>query len=830
MQLQFDADDQELQLFLAENNDHLQLLDQNIVQLEQSPDDQQLLQSIFRSAHTIKGGAGLIGHQRMTELAHAMENVLDGLRSHALVVTPATIDALLAALDALRVLNGEVITREETDVALEPVLAMLHACLAPGAPAAEAAPQSAPAPAAVPPQQVELAGWELDEALQAELATVAPSHVHAIAVTIDPDCGLNAARTFQVYLELQRSTRVLRVTPSADEIEQDDQINTLRALVVADELPSLLEHRIAGMADVMDVRVTSPSDADASSAVETSDLSDWQRDAELDALLDGVDTDSLYDVVVTVDPDCGLSAARILQVYLELQRSTRLLRATPSPDEIEQDEAINALRGLLVATEAPAALRKRLSGMPDVIEVGVARVLVEGVPALVAPAAATDEAPRAAGALPTPTVAEPIAAAAAVAAPGRRAEAARPAATDKPVQQETSIRISVSILDDLMSLVSELVLGRTRLQTLRTQLQERYKDDESVVNLEDAVGHLDRISNDLQTTVMKARMLPVENVFNKFPRLMRDLAAQSGKQVNFTMSGQETELDRSVIEQLSDPLIHLLRNAIDHGMESPEERVAAGKPRVGAISLAATAAENHILIEVRDDGRGIDGDKVKASAVKKGFITAEAASRLSEREAQELVFAAGLSTAKAITDISGRGVGMDIVKATIERMGGHITIDSTVGQGTTFAVTLPLTLAIMQALLVSVDDAVYALPLNTVTEILSVDPAELHMLQGTEATMLRGTILPIVRLREYFACPPAPPASTVQIVATRVDGQLLGLAVDHFIGEQEIVMKPLGSYMGTIRGLAGATILGDGRIGLLVDVATIRDWRPAHAA
>jgi two-component system chemotaxis sensor kinase CheA len=330
---------------------------------------------------------------------------------------------------------------------------------------------------------------------------------------------------------------------------------------------------------------------------------------------------------------------------------------------------------------------------------------------------------------------------------------------------------------------------------------------------------------------MKARMLPVANVFHKFPRLVRDLTSQSGKQVNFTMSGQETELDRSVIEQLSDPLVHLLRNSLDHGIESPEQRVASGKFPIGSVALSATPAENHILIEVRDDGAGIDGRKVVAKAIEKGLISAEAAERLSEQEAVELIFLPGLSTARTLTDISGRGVGMDIVKSTVDRMGGHIAIQSAVGKGSTFSITLPLTLAIMQALLVSVDEAIYALPLNMVTEILSVPNEQIQMLQGTEATLVRGSILPLTRLRQYFDCSNSDATRGAQhVVATRIDGQVLGLVVDHVIGEQEIVMKPLGNYMGYIRGLSGATILGDGRIGLLIDVPALKNWAPQELA
>jgi len=796
MALEFDADEQELALFLAENSEHLQLLDQNVVQLEANGTDMQLLQQIFRSAHTIKGGAGMIGHHRMAETAHAMENVLDALRAGTLEVTQPTVDALLAALDCLRALNDEVSTRVETELPLAEIQARLNACLRPqekGTGSGDAG-RSERAAATDPSDRTD------------------PSPVagrrYTVSVLIDPQSQLCAARTLQVYLELKRSTQVLHVSPTLPEIEADERVHKLNALVISEEPASVLEMHLSHVSDVTEVKV------------------EPVRETAEEETAGAESPEPLFNVVVRIDPRCQLSAARTLQVFLELQRTTRVARVSPTLAEIEADEQVRGLEALVALDEAPSELEARLSQIGDVIE-------ARAEPCVPEPAKADREA-RAAGsadgaapasATPAPTAVQSAAGKPAKAMPA--SPAGKPAGGDRPIQVENSIRISVSIVDDLMSLVSELVLGRTRLQTLRGQLQEKYRDDDSVAALEDAVGHLDQVSNDLQATVMKARMLPVENVFNKFPRLVRDLAAQNGKQITFTMSGHKTELDRSVIEQLSDPLVHLLRNCIDHGIELPEEREAAGKDGAGAITLSATALENHIVIEVRDNGRGIDGRKVAAAAVRKGLMTQDAADRLSSKEAVDLVFAAGLSTARAITDISGRGVGMDIVKATIERMGGRISIETVLGEGTTFSVTLPLTLAIMQALLVSVGEAVYALPLNLVTEILSVPDDQIHMLQGTEATLLRGTVLPLVRLRDWFHCEPAAQSTgRHHIVATRVEGRLLGLVVDHFIGEQEIVMKPLGSYIGLIAGLAGATILGDGRIGLLVDVAALKERKP----
>lgn len=709
--LVFDADEQELELFLAENNDHLQLLDQHIVELETQPDNQQLIQSIFRSAHTIKGAAGLIGHQRMAELSHDMENVLDALRSGKLHVSSQIVDALLTALDSLRVLNHEVVTRTASSLSLDGVRKQLAECLRPPAPVISEA-----APAKVGTHE-----WPAEI-----LAAAASSPVRegetllSISVAVDPVCGLSAARTLQAYLELRQTSRILRAVPGLDQIEADEACHALHALVLSTRSAEEMQKSLLSIADVQGVTVTQIA-----------------QHTELKAV-----------------PE-----------------------TTPSP---------------VAASELPAA----------------------------APVAAAGSA------APGPETANGSAAPAAAEEPVRQVAERR--VGERRQQQDNSIRISVGIVDTLMSLVSELVLGRTRLQTLRSQLQERYPSDETVTSLEDAVGHLDQICNDMQATVMKARMVPVENVFNKFPRLVRDLANQSGKHVVFTTHGNETELDRSVIEQLSDPLTHLLRNAIDHAIESPQDRIAAGKPESGAVTLSASPNENHILIEIRDDGKGIDGEVIKAKAVAKGMISAEVAERMSEREAVELIFLAGLSTAKKVTDVSGRGVGMDIVKTTLERMGGRISIESEVGKGTTFSITLPLTLAIMQSLLVSVENTVFGIPLNLVTEILSVPTGRIHMMQGTEATIVRGAILPIVRVRDYFGYPSNSESSVRHLVAIRVDGQRFGLEVDRFIGEQEIVMKPLGAYIGIVPGLNGATILGDGRIGLLIDAAALRNWAPEN--
>jgi two-component system chemotaxis sensor kinase CheA len=430
-----------------------------------------------------------------------------------------------------------------------------------------------------------------------------------------------------------------------------------------------------------------------------------------------------------------------------------------------------------------------------------------------------------------------------------------------------NVRVDVERLDNLMNLVGELVIDRNRLQQLALQLETELGAHDAVDALNETSQHVGRITDELQEEVMRIRMQPIESVFNKFPRLVRDLAGKLGKKVDFIIEGKETELDRSVIEKIDDPIIHLLRNAIDHGLEMPEERRAAGKPETGTIKLSAWHEENHIVIAVQDDGRGMDPAKLKASAVSKKIITQEVADRMDDRAAVELIFAAGFSTAAKTTDVSGRGVGMDIVRANIEKLSGFVTIETAVGRGTRFLVKLPLTLAIIRALLVALAGRKFAIPMATVMETLRFDAQDVRTIKTHEAIQLRGRILPLVSLRDLLRLPallyPAPgePASAspedddgdaasngasqgmrdvgdaegdsmmemgnrprrqkMFVVAVRVGDRQMGLQVDALVGETEIVIKPLSRFLGDVRGIAGVTILGDGQVAIICDIPSL---------
>ncbi|MHB8172408.1 MAG: chemotaxis protein CheA, partial [Thermincolia bacterium] len=386
-----------------------------------------------------------------------------------------------------------------------------------------------------------------------------------------------------------------------------------------------------------------------------------------------------------------------------------------------------------------------------------------------------------------------------------------------------TVRVDVELLDNLMNLVGELVIDRTRLAQVLGTLESCYEDTDLTEDLNRTSIHIGRVITQLQEEIMKARMLPVESLFNKFPRMMRDLSQKAGKEVDFFMEGQETELDRSIIEEIGDPLIHLLRNSIDHAIETPEERKAAGKNPKGTIKLSAHHEENHINIVVKDDGRGIDPEKVRAAAVKKGLIAEDVAHRLSDQEAIHLIFASGLSTANKVSDISGRGVGMDVVRTNLEKVGGAIEIHTEEHKGTEIKIKLPLTLAIIRALLVNMCQRVYAIPLTSVLKTIRITNDQIMIINKREAIVVRGNVLPLLRFQDLFniAGSSQEEKGKTFVVVVNLAGQQLGIAVDALVGEQEVVIKSLGKFIGDVQGIAGATILGDGSVALIIDIPSL---------
>ncbi|MDQ7800693.1 MAG: chemotaxis protein CheA [Armatimonadota bacterium] len=493
------------------------------------------------------------------------------------------------------------------------------------------------------------------------------------------------------------------------------------------------------------------------------------------------------DVRVRLREDCPMRAARALALLRVLREHAEVEQVAPPEEAIAQGQLELEFTARVRARE-PEALQELLAG-PEVESV---RVMPAGE--------ARDErwldlGPQARGKLPD----------------------------DPELTRRASlrtVRVDVERLDRLMNLVGELVVDRIRFQQIAERLRRLDGANGLAQELAEAAGHLGRVASDLQAQVLKARMLPIEHLFSRFPRYVRDLAQRAGKRVEVVVEGQDTELDRSVIEQIGGPLMHLVRNAVDHGIEPPEERQRLGKPTAGRLRLAAVQEEEGILVLVEDDGRGIDTDRVREKAVGLGLLTAEAAARLSEEEAVELIFHPGLSTASQVTDVSGRGVGMDAVRAGVQALGGSVEVETQRGRGTRFTLRLPLTLAIVRALLVSCGGERYAIPLAGVQEIVEVPADRVHRLGSYRATVLRGNALPVVSVHEALGLPA--PENPGRLLCVVTGGRRrVGLWVDRVLGEGEIVVKPLGSYLGQVDGVSGATILGDGRVALILDPSAL---------
>ena len=394
----------------------------------------------------------------------------------------------------------------------------------------------------------------------------------------------------------------------------------------------------------------------------------------------------------------------------------------------------------------------------------------------------------------------------------------------KVVHQATSveqtIRVDVSRLDSLVNLVGELVLSRNMLSQIAGELENKFENEYLVEQLLVATNSIGMNTTELQLAIMKTRMIAIGKVFNRFPRVVRDIARDTGKEIELVISGEETELDKQVIESIGDPLLHMIRNSCDHGVETPEVRLAKGKPRMGTVNLSAYHEGNHVVIEIKDDGAGMDPDKIKRKAIEKGVITVDEANSMDDRQAFSLIFKPGFSTADKITNISGRGVGMDVVRTNIEKLNGIITIDSKIDEGSTFYLKLPLTLAIIQALLVEVAGETFAIPLASVVETVRITNEEIHSFEGSEVLKLRDRVLSLIRLDEAFALDELEQDEIYVVVVALAEKQL-GLIVDKLIGQEEIVIKSLGDYLGGNPGIAGATITGDGRVRLILDVAGV---------
>jgi two-component system, chemotaxis family, sensor kinase CheA len=762
MLLTFDLQEGDDRLFTDESMEQIERIEQGLLELEHDL-DAGVVNEVFRAAHTLKGSAATIGHRRMAELTHAMEDLFGAFRSGTLVDVRPFADVLLGTIDVLRALVAEVQEGETLTDAPETLTKQLRELLS-TATAAAAARSSAPRSAGKPAVTAAAVG-QADPGLEAETDAVAD--------------------------EL------------AEEVEQVEE-------GVSNIAVAPLIHRLL---------TESPGGYEARSIL-----------------------------VCRVDPMSEWQSVRLLQLVLEADETAGLIASAPNRQEIESGLGTTLL--VMLVHGRPVELlevRKRLAAIDDVVGVeAVAAPLGTGVgEAVEAPLSVEvygpDDPVPALGAArlddhgPSgpPSASERRQADLGAEARGLPQGERMTVAGDRLKAAQQTIRIDVTRLDELMNLVGELVVHKTRLAQSAQLLAVKLGDDPLARQADEDSQQFARIAGQLQDQVTGLRMLPIETVFNRFPRVVRDIASRLDKEVQLVIEGKETELDRSVLEEVGDPLGHLVRNALDHGIESPAERRALGKPTPATVRLTARHSDGRILITVEDDGRGMDPAAMRHAVVEKGLMTREVADATSDSEILRVIFMPGFSTAKVVTEVSGRGVGMDVVRNNIERLGGWVDVNSTPGQGTRVSLSLPLTLAIIGALLVKSGERVCALPLTGVVETLRVESRSFARVRGHNVLTLRDRVIPVERLDNALGDPPRELQKNergfINLVVVRSRGAEMALAVDAFVGQHEIVLKSLSEVTGERVGLAGATVMADGAVGLVVDIAALLEHSSARA-
>jgi len=759
--------------FLEEAREIIERLNAALLQFESTGDGRsESINDIFRYFHNLKGNSGIIGHKELNGLTHEAETLLNRVRKGEISSSPAMVDLLLAVVDQVEALvsNIDGATSTATPQDIRPLVARLKQATEDGVVAEPEAPAVAETEAA------DTAGARPADGPQPQPGPAPGPASKPAGGETPPKAGGQGydpedVAVFESTIDQQITYMTQALAGLADNPDSKDMVDGLfRALVTIQNSSGYM-----GLDNLK------------TQAERTAGLVDQARKS-------GLSFDPFLDIL---RQECSILG----------------------------DMLAAALTSLRAAPAAPAAAAA--ASLPQAAAAEVREAAPEPAPAPqpeAKPAAAAQAAAPAPKPAPEPQPApKPEARPAPKPAPKPepKAEAAQSNdAAGKPKVSAT-IRVDHEKLDHLMNLIGELIINRNRFAMLARSLEEG-KNEVSHIGqqLTETTYAMARISDDLQDTIMKVRMVPVSTVFSRFPRLVRDLSRKSGKEVNLVTEGEETELDKSVVEVIGDPLVHLIRNSVDHGIETEAERIAAGKPPVGRVSLRAYHRGNSVAIEIEDDGKGIDPAKMREVAVKKNLMSPEEAKALDDRDAIDIIFMPGFSSAEKITDISGRGVGMDVVRTNIKNLKGTVSVSSEVGKGTKFTLALPLTLAIIDALMVVVAGQTYAIPLDSVSETTKIEVKRMTEVNKRKAVTLRGEVLGIVELAETLELPPSQETQDiVPVVILQDNERRLGLIVDRLLERQEIVIKPLGSYLSEfdMRGISGATIMGDGSVVLILD-------------
>lgn len=671
---------QYLEVFIDESKEHLQTINEQLLELEKAPEDMSIVNEIFRSAHTLKGMSATMGFEDLANLTHQMENVLDGIRNHKITVTSEILDVVFQAVDHLEAMITSIAEGGDGKRDVEEIVEQLKRIERGESPTELVTEQPSPSSTSLSQTYGEFEYNVLQQSKEQGF------FAYEIRVKLRADCLLKAARVFMVFEALNEAGEVIKSNPPVEMLEEEQFDQEFIVTVVSKKSAEELRERIMKVSEIEEVDV----------------------------------------------------------VPFDVEERKKASVAEAAKAEAKQQEAAT------VQTEEKKQQQKQKKGS------------------------------------------EPN------------------AATKHSASANKTIRVNIERLDILMNLFEELVIDRGRLEQISRELNHP--------ELHETVERMSRISSDLQNIILNMRMVPVETVFNRFPRMVRQLARELGKKVNLEIIGAETELDRTVIDEIGDPLVHLLRNAIDHGIETPDVRRASGKPEEGTVKLKAYHSGNHVFIEIEDDGAGINRDKVLQKAIDKGVVSKQNAENLTDKQIYELIFAPGFSTADKISDISGRGVGLDVVKSTIESLGGTVTVDSEEGKGSIFSIQLPLTLSIISVLLVEIQQEKYAIPLSSIIETAIIKKEDIFHAHNQQVIDFRGKVVPLVFLKEIFEIPTvAEEEEFVSIVIVRKGEKMSGLVVDSFIGQQEVVLKSLGNYLTSVFAISGATILGDGQVALIID-------------
>ena len=674
-----DRDDEILQDFLVESGEILEQLNDQLLDLEQRPNDTELLNAVFRGFHTIKGGAGFLGIEPLVEVCHRAEDVFNILRQGERQTDAHLMDTMLQVLDVVNDMFGLIHNGEQPEPAAPELLFAL-------------------------------------DGLTKKKEKVTETETDAV----------DKAATVAAHENLEKAEVAIPLA--------DDEITEEEFEALLDQLHGKGKH-----SGLTATGVEVKHGADAGLRADDDEITEEEFEALLDnlhgkgkfGLLHGTDNVKKTEAKVTVVEPAEISPK------IEPKETSK---TNPSTQPVTPKEKAETKEITLVDKATEREVKAEQAPKPSV---------------------------------------------------------------------ETTVRVDTARLDEIMNMVGELVLVRNRLANLKSRL-----GDEEVAN---AVANLDLVTSDLQNSVMKTRMQPVKKVFGRFPRVVRDLARSMSKEIDLEMHGEETDLDKNLVEALADPMIHLVRNAVDHGIETPAEREKVGKPRKGKVILSAMQEGDHILLSIEDDGRGMDAEVLRRKAVEKGLMDQEAADRLDSKECYDLIFQPGFSTKTEISDVSGRGVGMDVVKTGIVKMNGSVSIDSELGKGSRIIIKLPLTLAILPTLMVVLGTQPFALPLTCVVEIFNLDLNRTNVVDGQLTIMVRERALPLFYLRNWLIAG-SEESSQGHVVVANVGGRPVGLVVDYLIGQEEVVIKPLGKMLQGLAGMAGATITGDGKIALIIDV------------